>query len=74
MYKLCVLWYNIYVRLKENQIQFMEVKNMANKILSEVYNSLSDVVFKHNPTKEEMEQAIEWFLVHFYDEGSGDEE
>ena len=47
---------------------------MANKILSEVYNSLSDVVFKHNPSKEEMEQAIEWFLIHFYDEGSGDEE
>ena len=61
-------------KLSTPSLKELFVSELENKILSEVYNSLSDVVFKHNPTKEEMEQAIEWFLIHFYDEGSGDEE
>ena len=37
-------------------------------IQSEVYNALSDIMFKSGASKEDMEQAIEWFEIHFFDE------
>ena len=37
-------------------------------IKSEVYNALAEIVFKTGASKEDMDQAIEWFQIHFYDE------
>lgn len=37
-------------------------------IRSEVYNALADIMFKTGSNKEEMDAAIEWFQVHFYEE------
>lgn len=37
-------------------------------IRSEVYNALADIMFKTGATKEEMDQAIEWFQIKFYED------
>lgn len=37
-------------------------------IKSEVYNALAEIVFKTGASKEDMDQALEWFQIHFYDE------
>lgn len=37
-------------------------------IKSEVYNALAEIMFKTGATKEEMDQAIEWFQIKFYEE------
>ena len=38
---------------------------------SDIYNALADVMFKYrnnkNITQTDVEQAIEWFIIHFYD-------
>ena len=40
---------------------------------SDIYNALADVMFKYrnnkNITQTDVEQAIEWFIIHFYDFG-----
>lgn len=46
-----------------------------NDLVSEVYNALSDIVFKHQDiTPEDMEEAVEWFMIHFYDDKELDED
>ena len=42
-------------------------------IRSEVYNALSDIMFETGANKEEMDRAIEWFQIHFYEQ-EGDED
>lgn len=42
-------------------------------IKSDVYNVLSDIMMKTGATKEEMDIAIEWFQLHFYEELDEDE-
>lgn len=39
-------------------------------IRSEVYNALADIMFRQagKATKADMEQAIEWFETHFWDD------
>lgn len=39
-------------------------------IRSEVYNALADIMFRQacKATKADMEQAIEWFEIHFWDD------
>lgn len=37
-------------------------------IRSEVYNALAEIVFKSGASKEDMEQAIEWFQIRFWEE------
>ena len=37
-------------------------------IKSEVYNALVEIMFKTSATKEEMDEAIEWFQIKFYEE------
>lgn len=37
-------------------------------IKSEVYNALAEIIFKTGANKEEMDQAIEWFQIKFYEE------
>ena len=36
----------------------------------EVYNALADIMFRRagEVTKEDMEQAMEWFQTHFWDD------
>ena len=45
-------------------------------IRSEVYNALADIMFRRagEVTKEDMEQAMEWFQTHFWDDEVLDEE
>lgn len=33
---------------------------------SEVYNALADIMFRMNPSQEDMYDAIDWFNSHFY--------
>lgn len=37
-------------------------------IKSEVYNALAEVMFKTGASKEDMDKAIEWFQIKFYEE------
>lgn len=37
-------------------------------IRSEVYNALSEIMFKTGASKEDMNQAIEWFQIKFYED------
>ena len=37
-------------------------------IRSEVYNALADIMFETGATKEEMNAAIEWFQIKFYED------
>lgn len=43
-------------------------------IRSEVYNALTEIMFKTKATKEEMDQAIEWFEIKFYEDEYEEEE
>ena len=36
-------------------------------IRSEVYNALADIMFMTDATEKDMDEAIEWFQIHFYD-------
>lgn len=57
-----------YVSEVETKKALERVKGEEKKdIRSEVYNALSDVMFKTGASKEDMEEAIEWFMIHFYD-------
>ena len=38
-----------------------------NEVRSAVYNALAQISFEMDASKAEMEQAIEWFCVQFYD-------
>ena len=37
-------------------------------IRSEVYNVLAGIMFKTKANPKDMDEAIEWFQVHFYDD------
>lgn len=37
-------------------------------IRSEVYNALADIMFKTGAIQDDMEQAIEWFEIHFFED------
>lgn len=37
-------------------------------IRSEVYNVLADIIFKTKASLEDIDKAIEWFQVHFYND------
>lgn len=37
-------------------------------IKSEVYNALADIIFKTKATKKDMNNAIEWFEIHFWED------
>ena len=39
----------------------------SEEIKSEVYNWLSELVFKSGATRAEIEAALEWFTTHFYE-------
>ena len=44
--------------------------------LSDVYNAIADVCFKYNQydlTREDIEQALEWFELHFFDQFSDED-
>lgn len=41
------------------------------QIRSRVYDTLSEIMFENEGTKEDMDKAIEWFQTHFY---KGEEE
>lgn len=43
-------------------------------IKSEVYNALVEIMFKTSATKEEMDEAIEWFQIKFYEDEYEEEE
>ena len=36
-------------------------------IRSEVYNALADIMFTTDATEKDMDKAIEWFQILFYD-------
>lgn len=36
-------------------------------IRNEVYNALADIMFKTKATEKDMQEAIEWFEVHFFE-------
>lgn len=36
-------------------------------IRSEVYNALGEIMFKTGASKEDMDKAIEWFQIKFYE-------
>ena len=38
-----------------------------NEVRSAVYNALADVSFHLDVNEEEMDKALEWFQIHFYD-------
>lgn len=44
-----------------NEYQLAEVK-------SAVYNALAQISMEQDASQEEMEAAIEWFVVHFYED------
>lgn len=37
-------------------------------IRSEVYNALAEIMFKTGASKEDMDKAIEWFQIKFYED------
>ena len=37
-------------------------------IRSEVYNALVTIIFETKASKKDMEEALEWFELHFYEE------
>ena len=37
------------------------------EVKTAVYNALAQVSMEHDASQEEMEKAIEWFMVHFYE-------
>lgn len=37
-------------------------------IRSEVYNALADIMFETGASKEDMDKAIEWFQIKFYED------
>lgn len=41
---------------------------MNTDLLSEVYNALADIVAGTGADKKEMDAAIEWFQIHFWEE------
>ena len=41
---------------------------MNKDIRSEVYNALATIIFETEASKEDMEAALEWFELHFYEE------
>ena len=49
------------------------MKEITNEIRSEVFNALDKVIFTTGATKEQLEEAVEWFIIHYFDE-EGDEE
>lgn len=40
---------------------------MKKDIRSEVYNALADIMFKTGASKEDMDVALEWFDMRFYE-------
>lgn len=42
-------------------------------IRSEVYNALADIMFETGANKEDMDKAIEWFQIKFYEYEDEDE-
>lgn len=42
-------------------------------IRSEVYNALGEIMFKTGASKEDMERAIEWFEIHFFEESEDED-
>lgn len=38
-----------------------------NDVLSAVWNALEAIAIKPEVTKDEMEEAVEWFMVHYYE-------
>lgn len=42
-------------------------------IRSEVYNALAEIMFKTGASKEDMDKAIEWFQIKFYEDGYEEE-
>lgn len=36
-------------------------------IRSEVYNALAEIMFKTGATKDDMDEALEWFQIKFYE-------
>lgn len=42
-------------------------------IRSEVYNALADIMFETGASKEDMDKAIEWFQIKFYEDEYEDE-
>lgn len=43
-------------------------------IRSEVYNALSEIMFKTGASQKDMEQAIEWFEIKFFEESEDNNE
>lgn len=37
-------------------------------IRSEVYNALAEIMFKTGANQKDMDEAIEWFQTHFYED------
>lgn len=37
-------------------------------ITSEVYNALADIMFKSGANQDDMEKAIEFFQIHFFED------
>lgn len=35
---------------------------------SKVYNALAEIMFEYDANKEDMDQAIEWFNIKFYED------
>lgn len=42
-------------------------------IKSEVYNALAEIMFETGASKEDMDKAIEWFQIKFYEDEYEDE-
>lgn len=38
------------------------------EVKSAVYNALAQVSMEHDASQEEMQAAIDWFVVHFYED------
>ena len=57
----------------------LPINYLENDLRSDVYNALSDIAFKyHNKgvdiTEDEMDVAIEWFQLHFWENKDLNEE
>lgn len=41
---------------------------MQDELKSRVYNALAEIIFETNADQEDMEQALEWFQIKFFED------
>ena len=63
-------------KLKELKLSESLNENLQDDLINDVYNKLGDLAFEYyeekneNPTKEEWQRALDWFMEKFFDESN----